>query len=129
VAAGRALCERLTHHGHEVLTSHLLADDVETAEARLTPAAVFSRDLDWLSRCDMLVAEASGSTFGVGFEVGYVLARAAETGQRVVQLYDRTRSGAISRMITGNSHPACTTFGYASIDELLVFIDQRFADA
>ena len=129
VAAGRAICERLTGHGHEVLTSHLLADDVETAEARLTPDAVFRRDLDWLGRCDVLLAEAAGSTFGVGFEVGYVLARAPQTGQQVVQFYDRRRTGAISRLITGNCHPACTTFGYGSIDELLAFIDQRFAHA
>jgi nucleoside 2-deoxyribosyltransferase len=129
VAAGRAICERLEHHGHHVLTSHLLDDDVEAAEARLTPDAVFRRDMDWLSSCDALVAEASGSSFGVGFEIGYVLARADHTQQQVVLLYDRARAGAISRLATGNCHPACTTFGYGSIDELLVFIDQRFAPA
>ena len=129
VAAARAMCSRLRHHGHDVLTSHLLEDDVETAEGRLTPEAVFRRDLEWLSGCDVLVAEASGSTFGVGFEVGYVLARSAETGQQVIQLYDRGRAGAVSRLITGNSHPACTTLAYGSVDELLALIDQRFASA
>jgi hypothetical protein len=34
-----------------------------------------------------LVAEAFGSSYGVGFEVGYVIGRAASTGQRVVLLY------------------------------------------
>src|SRR5436309_9988811 len=96
VLAGRAICERLEHHGHEVQTKHLLADNVEAAEAQLTEADVFRRDLDWLARCDVLVAEASGSSYGVGFEVGYVLARAATTGQRVVLLYDRSRRHAIS---------------------------------
>jgi len=129
VTAARALCSQLRHHGHEVLTSHLLDDDVEAAEARLTPDAVFQRDIEWLNRCDVLVAEASGSSFGVGFEVGYVLARAAETGQAVVLLYDRSRTGAISRLVVGNCHAACTTVGYESVDELLAFIDQRFASA
>ena len=32
VAAGRAICERLRHHGHEVITAHLLEDDVDTAD-------------------------------------------------------------------------------------------------
>src|SRR2546422_9384381 len=96
VAAGRAICDRLQRAGHEVLPSHLLDDNVEAAESQLTEEAVFRRDLDWLSRCDVLVAEASGSSFGVGFEVGYVLARAQETGQRVVLLYDHAAAGRIS---------------------------------
>jgi len=127
VAAGRAICERLQRGGHDVLTTHLLADNVETAEAALTERQVYERDLDWLTTCDVLVAEASGSSYGVGFEVGYVLGRAAVSGQRVVLLYDRGRRGAISRLITGNCDAACTTFGYGSIDELTAFIDRQFA--
>lgn len=123
VQAGRAICERLQHHGHEVLTTHLLADDVESAESQLTERDVFERDLDWLSRCDVLVAEASGSSYGVGFEVGYVLGRAARTGQKVVLLYNTERRHAVSRLITGNCDAACTTFAYSSIEELTAFID------
>jgi 2'-deoxynucleoside 5'-phosphate N-hydrolase len=129
VAAGRAICERLRRHGHDVLTAHLLDDNVETAESQLTEEAVFRRDLDWLSSCDVLVAEASGSSFGVGFEVGYVLAGADRTGQRVVLLYDRARTSNVSRLVVGNVHPRCETLAYNSVDELLAFIDQRFAPA
>jgi nucleoside 2-deoxyribosyltransferase len=126
VQAGRAICERLQAHGHEVLTTHLLSDDVDQAESQLTEDAVYRRDLDWLSRCDVLVAEASGSSYGVGFEVGYVLGRARATGQTVILVYDVTRRHAISRLATGNCDSACTTFGYRSIDELGAFIDRRF---
>jgi 2'-deoxynucleoside 5'-phosphate N-hydrolase len=75
VLAGRAVCERLVALGHDVLTTHLLADDVNDAESKLSEADVYRRDLEWLSRCDVLVAEASGSSYGVGFEVGFVLRR------------------------------------------------------
>ena len=124
VLAGRAICQRLQHHGHEVLTTHLLADNVETAEAALTERDVFGRDLEWLNACDVLVAEASGSSYGVGFEVGYVIGRAKSSGQRVVLLYDVARRDRVSRLITGNDDPSCTTFGYATLDELSAFIDQ-----
>src|SRR5438552_11759807 len=123
VLAGRAICERLEHHGHEVQTKHLLADDVEAAEARLTEGDVFCRDLDWLARCDVLVAEASGSSYGVGFEVGYLLGRARETKQRALLVYDAARRHSVSRLITGNCDDACTTFAYRSIEELITFID------
>ena len=129
VVAGRAICERLRGYGHEVLTAHLLDDNVDTAESQLTEEAVFRRDLEWLTGCDVLVAEASGSSYGVGFEVGYVLARADRTRQQVVLVYDRARVQSLSRLVVGNVHPACSTFGYTSVDELLAFLDQRFAPA
>jgi hypothetical protein len=124
VLAGRAICERLEHHGHHVQTRHLLADDVEAAESTITEGEVFRRDMDWLTACDVLVAEASGSSYGVGFEVGYVLGRAHASGQRVVLLYDAARRDKVSRLITGNEHPACTTFAYGSIEALTAFIDK-----
>jgi 2'-deoxynucleoside 5'-phosphate N-hydrolase len=127
VLAGRAVCERLVALGHDVLTTHLLADDVNDAESKLSEADVYRRDLEWLSRCDVLVAEASGSSYGVGFEVGFVLGRAAVSGQRVVLVYDTARRDAVSRLITGNCDAHCTTFGYSSIDELKTFIDREFA--
>jgi nucleoside 2-deoxyribosyltransferase len=127
LAAGRAICDRLQRLGHDVLTTHLLADNVDAAESRLTEADVYRRDLGWLTSCDVLVAEASGSSYGVGFEVGYVLGRAGTTGQKAVLLYDVARRGAVSRLLTGNCDANCTTFGYASIEELVAFIEQQFA--
>ena len=127
VAAGRIICARLARLGHDVLTSHLLEDDVETSESRLTEADIYARDMAWLSSCDVLVAEASGSTYGVGFEVGYVLGRSHETGQRVVLTYDAARVPFISRLVSGNSHQQCTRFAYTSLDELAAFIDTTFA--
>jgi hypothetical protein len=128
VLAGRTICARLQHHGHAVLTTHLLADDVETAESAITEGEVFRRDLEWLTACDVLVAEASGSSYGVGFEVGYVLGRAHISGQRVVLLYDAARRDKVSRLITGNCDPRCATVAYGSLAELTGFIDQQFGE-
>jgi hypothetical protein len=68
--------------------------------------------MEWLHHADLLIAEASGSSYGVGFEVGYVLGRAERSGQRVLLLYDAARRGRVSRLISGNAHPHCTTFAY-----------------
>jgi len=128
VVAGRAIAERLQRHGHEVLTLHLLADNVDATESQLTEEEVYRRDIEWLSTCDVLVAEASGSSYGVGFEVGYVLGRARHTGQQIVVLYNKARRRSISRLISGNCDAVCcTTFGYGSIEELTAFVDQHFA--
>src|SRR5262245_20621511 len=126
VAAGRRLADGLTARGHVILTSHLLSDDVETAEAALSEEAVFTRDLDWLTSCDALVAEASASSFGVGFEVGYILARAATTGQRVYLLYEASRASRVSRLIVGNCHDACVRVPYQTPEDLETFLNAYF---
>lgn len=120
--AARALADLLEQHGHTVLTRHLLAHDVETVESALTERDVFERDLRWLDASELLVAEASGSSYGVGFEVGYVLGRAAQTGQRVLLLYDAARAPHVSRLISGSAHPACTTYSYADTADMLTFV-------
>jgi nucleoside 2-deoxyribosyltransferase len=91
----------------------------------VTEQAVFERDVRWLDECDALVAEASGSTYGVGFEVGYVTARAPTTGQRVFLLYDKERRSSVSRLVAGNNDRHCTTFGYESLSALEDFIDRH----
>ncbi|MGH9310122.1 MAG: nucleoside 2-deoxyribosyltransferase [Vicinamibacterales bacterium] len=123
VQIARALADAVECMGHVVLTRHLLVDDPEADESRLTERAVFERDLAWLESADVLIAEASGSSYGVGFEVGYVTGRAADTGQRVLLLYDVARRSRVSRLIAGNTHPACTTYPYRDAEDLLRFVE------
>jgi len=118
----RLLADLLEQLGHTVLTRHLLLDDVDAQEAQLNEREVFERDMRWLEAADVLIAEASGSSYGVGFEVGYVVGRAAQTGQRVLLLYDAARRPLVSRLIAGNTHPACTTYPYRHTEDLLQFV-------
>jgi nucleoside 2-deoxyribosyltransferase len=126
--AARVLCARLEEAGHTVPTKHLLADDADAAEAALTARAVYERDMARLERCDILVAEASGSSYGVGFEVGYVLGRSTATTKRVVLLYKRDREDRISRFIPGVTHQRCTTIAYNDpgelADQVLAVLDE-----
>jgi nucleoside 2-deoxyribosyltransferase len=121
--AVRALAALLERHGHTVLTHHLLAGDVDAAESALTEREVFDRDVRWLDSADLLIAEASGSSYGVGFEVGYVLGRSEASRRRVMVLYDASRAAQVSRLITGNTHPACTTYGYRGPADMLAFVE------
>ena len=124
----RQLADLIEQLGHTVLTRHLLLDDADAQEGQLSERAVFERDLRWLEAADVLIAEASGSSYGVGFEVGYVIGRAAQTGQRVLLLYDAARRPFVSRLIAGNTHPACTTYPYRDSDDLLRFVQVFLAE-
>ena len=129
VNAARHIQDCLVRLGHEVLTGHLLEDDVDTAESRLRDTDVFSRDLAWLESAGAIVAEASGSSYGVGFEVGYVLGRAAQTGQRVLLLYDASRRGKISRLVSGLSDPRARVLAYESQAAIAPFLDEHLGRA
>jgi 2'-deoxynucleoside 5'-phosphate N-hydrolase len=124
----RLLADLLEQLGHTVLTRHLLRDDVETEEGMVSERDVFERDLRLLESADALIAEASGSSYGVGFEVGYVTGRATETCQRVLLLYEAARRPVVSRLISGNTHPACTTYPYRDADDLLQFVRVYLAE-
>jgi 2'-deoxynucleoside 5'-phosphate N-hydrolase len=116
--AVRHISRRLHDAGHDVLTTHLLADDVEGTEQHRTSREVYARDLAWLESCDVLVAEASGSSYGVGFEVGYLLGRAPRTGQQAIVFYRRDRADRISRLITGLDHDCARLCAYDGLDEI-----------
>ncbi len=126
VAAARVAAEALRALGHEVMTSHLLEDGVEQAESALTEREVYERDRRWLDACDAVVAEASGSTYGVGFEVGYVTGRAAATGQRVLVLYDAAARHAVSRLVSGYHDERGAACAYASLSEVRSVIERQF---
>ena len=120
----RGLVASLEAEGHTVLTKHLLDDNVDAAESQLTERQVYERDIGWLEACDILIADASGSSFGVGFEVGYVLARSDRTSQRVLLLYSASREHAVSRLIVGNAHPRCEVQKYENPEDLIFRVSE-----
>ena len=119
VAAARKIVASLEEMGHEVLTRHLVRDDAWEADRRLTPEEVYRRDMKWLQQCDLFMAEVSGSSFGLGFETGYLL---GATAKKVVLFYRRDAQSKISLIITGITHPNCSLVPYSETDELEVWV-------
>lgn len=110
----RRLVEFLVEEGHEVLTEHLFRDDAFEQDGELSPRRVFERDLRWLDEADLVIVEATGSSFGIGFETGYVL---GAMDKPLCLLYDRDREARISRMAVGLSHPNARVVPYAEVEE------------
>jgi hypothetical protein len=119
--AARGIVQLLEGLGHDVLTCHLVNEDARERDRLLGPLAVYQRDMAWLRECDLLIAEASGSSFGVGFEAGYLL---GATTKKVILLYKSDVEAKISYLITGNRHPNCTIVPYATASEAEAFIKQ-----
>ncbi len=69
------------------------------------------------------VAEVSGSSFGLGFETGYLL---GATTKKVVLLYKRDVEKRISLLITGNTNPRYVVVPYTDMAEIEAFVRNNF---
>ena len=84
-------------------------------ERLISPQDVYRRDMAWLEQCDLFIAEVSGSSFGLGYEAGFLLGSSA---RRAVLFYRRDATDRISLLITGNTHPNCTLAPYSAFEEI-----------
>lgn len=87
----QAIVKALTGDGHEVPTAHLAESSVMALEAVIDPHEVYSRDVTWIRASEVLIAEASAPSHGVGL------------GKPVLALYQE--GCKISKMISGNPDP------------------------
>ena len=118
IDAARKVVAMLHEKRHEVPTEHLVHDNAWSQDRLIPAQQVYQRDMNWLER-DLFLAEVSGSSFGLGFEAGYLL---GGSSKRVILLYKREIADKISLLITGNSHPNCVLVPYTDVVELEKFV-------
>jgi nucleoside 2-deoxyribosyltransferase len=109
----QAIVAALMEDGHEVPTAHLAGSGAAKKDAELGPQAVYARDTDWIGACDMLIAEVSVPSHGVGYEIGFALG----LGKPVLALHQEGRK--VSKMISGNPDPKLTLMIYQTPDEAI----------
>jgi len=82
-----------------VLTEHFGDASLTSAGESLPDRAIHDRDIDWLRQADVLVAEVTTPSLGVGYEIG----RALEWGKTIICLYRPSAGRRLSGMIAGSS--------------------------
>ena len=113
-----ALVRHLQQAGHEVLTAHLAEPGSEVLEGRLDDVAIHARDMAWVRECEVLIAEVSTPSHGVGYEIASALA----LGRPVLCCH---RQGArVSRMITGNRELGLAVASYGDLADLFECADR-----
>ena len=90
------LVAAMVQDGHQIPTAHLVESGVGAVEAGIDPQTVYTRDVDWIRTSDVLIAEVSVPSHGVGYEIGYALG----IGKPVLAVYQAGRR--VSKMISGN---------------------------
>jgi 2'-deoxynucleoside 5'-phosphate N-hydrolase len=105
------LVSKLLEYGHQVPTAHIAETGIEIVDGQEDPRDIYQRDVDWIVESDILIAEVSTPSHGVGYEIGYALS----LGKPVLCLYDQAAN--VSKMITGNPHRLLTVRSYGSLQE------------
>ena len=125
IAGGRAylaIYKKMVAHlkaaGHHVLSEHIIRDDIFSDEEKWAPKKVFEQDIQWLDECDVVIAEVSNPSLGVGYEICYGL----HIGKKVLCVYQKGLF--ISKMITGNTAENLILFEYAELGELFEMIER-----
>ena len=96
----------LIEMGIDVPTAHIAETGVEEVDAREEPRDIYNRDVNWIQESDLLIAEVSSPSHGVGYEIGYAL----DLNKPVLCLYQK--GVVVSKMISGNPHPLLTVKEY-----------------
>lgn len=118
----QTITKTLAEDHHEVPTAHLAETGVTALEAVIDPFEVYTRDVEWIRASDVLIAEISTPSHGVGYEIGFALS----LGKRVLALY---QDGCkVSKMISGNPDSRLQVASYKSPEEAVTRIRQFLSE-
>lgn len=101
------LVDELAKYG-EVLTEHVAT----VGEEDMSDGEIFVRDLAWLSSCNVVVAEVTTTSLGVGYEIGI----AQGLGIPVICLYRPGQGRRLSAMLGGN--PGIKVIEYTDVQQV-----------
>jgi len=116
------LISLLQNYG-EVLTEHIGEKSVIMSESEsYTDGFIYERDMSWLKESDLVIAEVTTPSLGVGYEIGY----AVETKKPVLGLYHEESGHKLSAMISGC--PEIKLIKYKQIEDLKDVIEEFIQD-
>lgn len=101
----------LLDDGHHVPTALLATPHVMTLEEIVDPKEVYRRDIAWIDASDLLIAEVSTPSHGVGYEICYAL----NSDKPVICLYKQDVK--VSKMLLGNPDANLITLPYHDLDQ------------
>jgi 2'-deoxynucleoside 5'-phosphate N-hydrolase len=82
----------------EVLTEHIGHEGLSPmGEEKMTDPEIYDRDMEWLTSSDVIVADVTVPSLGVGFEI----ARAIDMKKKVLCLFSADSGSRLSAMISG----------------------------
>ncbi len=103
-----------------VLTEHVGSPNIGgDGESEISSIKIHDRDMNWLLESDIIVAEVTNPSLGVGYEIG----RAVENGKKIVCLFRKDCGKNLSAMIGGSKD--IQLIEYTKVKDLEDFIENK----
>ena len=127
IETNKFIVELIKEFGHEVLTEHTIREKKKLVEIEnnFGHANIYQRDMNWLKECDLMIAETSTPSFGVGYEAGYLLGISNsfdKNNRKVIILYDKNIEKKVSALAIGNSDSNAVVYGYKNEEDIRNFL-------
>lgn len=97
-----------------VLTEHLGDKTISAfGENNLTDEQIYERDISWLKECNVVVADVSTPSLGVGYELAF----AEKLKKQIICIYKEQEGKRLSAMVSGNKKFKIIKYNDASVVE------------
>ncbi|MFH0906097.1 MAG: nucleoside 2-deoxyribosyltransferase [archaeon] len=114
------LIQHLSKYG-QVLTEHIGDQKLsDLGEVHHPDNWIYNRDISWIQECDVLIAEVSTPSLGVGYEI----CKAEDMNKKILCLYKNQLNKRLSAMISGNLN--IKVAGYETLKDAIILIDNFF---
>jgi len=105
----------------QVLTEHIGSIEItEKGEDGSNDEWIYTRDINWLKEADVLIAEVSTPSLGVGYEIAF----AENLDKNILCLFRKQNDKKLSAMIAGNER--LNIKNYIHFEEATKLIDDFF---
>tara|TARA_X000001036_G_scaffold374389_1_gene362755 strand:+ start:217 stop:630 length:414 start_codon:yes stop_codon:yes gene_type:complete len=106
----------------EVLTEHVGSKGIDKSELINSDQYIYERDIDWLKKSDVMVADVTVPSLGVGYEIGF----AEQLNIPILCLFNPKNKKSLSAMVSGNRK--IINKEYQSINDAKLVLDNFFAN-
>lgn len=96
-----------------VLTEHIGDKQLSASgETIKSDKEIYERDISWIDDSDIVIAEVTQPSLGVGYELGY----AEANGKKILALFNSSSDRRLSAMVSGNKY--INVIKYKDIEDL-----------
>ncbi|HEY0220959.1 MAG TPA: nucleoside 2-deoxyribosyltransferase [Candidatus Paceibacterota bacterium] len=96
----------------QVLTEHLGDPNLYAKSSSRSATDIYNEDMNWLRESDIVIAEVSHPSLGVGYEIG----QAESLGKPVICFYKPEEGKKLSTMIAGNKYTK--VYEYKNLEDI-----------
>ena len=110
------MVKKFEENNCNVLTKHVADPNLSQSGEKITPREIYERDCIWLKEADIVFADITIPSLGVGYEI----AKAEKYDKKIYAIYEADKN--VSGFLRGDPH--IEIIPYNNIDEILEKIDK-----